>query len=180
MFTRTPLLRRFIRNRSGVTAIEFALVFPPFLMMLFGIFGICLFYFAETVLSQAVSLSARQILTGQSNVSRLTVGQLKEDICGRTGGLIDCNKLSINLANAANWNIQAAPCVNDAGTVVASNFADSDPVSAGAGGRDAVVMIVACYPWKLLAAVPYLDLGTVNGGSAVLIRSVSAFRSEPY
>ncbi len=48
-----PLLRRFCRNRSGVTAIEFAFVFTPFIMLLFGIFGVGLFYFAETVLDQA-------------------------------------------------------------------------------------------------------------------------------
>lgn len=176
----SQLLYRFRRNRSGVTAIEFAVVFPPFLMMMCGIMGLGLYYLSETMLDQAVTLSARQIRTGQSNTNALTVGQLKQDICSKSSGLIDCSKLSINLANASNWNINAAACVDNAGAVVASNFADTDRVSAGAGGRDAVVMIVACYPWKLLVSIPYLKLGTVNGGSAVLIRSVSAFKSEPY
>jgi Flp pilus assembly protein TadG len=176
------LLRRFRRNRSGVTAIEFALVITPFLMLLFGIFGVGLFYFAETTLDQAVTASIRQIRTGQSNSNNLTVGQLKQDICARTGGIIDCSKLSLNIQSSTSWTTfsTTASCVNSAGTVVASNHADTARVSAGAGGREASVVIVACYPWQLLATLPYIDLGNVNGGSARLIRSVTAFKSEPY
>ncbi len=107
---------------------------------------------------------------------------MKQDICGRSAGIIDCSKLSVNIQSGNSWDTfsTTASCVNDAGTVIASNYIDSDRISAGAGGRESVVVIVACYPWELLATLPYVELGNVNGGSARLIRSVAAFKSEPY
>jgi len=182
MRTHTPLVRRFIRNRSGATAIEFSMVFMPFLLLMLGIIGIGLFFLAETVLDQAVVSSIRQIRTGQSNASNLTIGQLKQNICGKTGGLVDCNKLSINVQSGSSWDgfRTTASCVNSAGSVVASNYSDDKKVSEGAGGREAVVVIVACYPWSVPALLPLINLGNVNGGSARLIRTVTAFKSEPY
>ncbi len=53
-------------------------------------------------------------------------------------------------------------------------------MSTGAGGREKIVIIVACYPWELLASIPYLGLGNVNDSKAQLIQSVMAFKSEPY
>ncbi|MDO9383761.1 MAG: pilus assembly protein [Hyphomicrobiaceae bacterium] len=176
---------RFGRARDGATAIEFAMVVTPFLMLVFGVIGIGLFFFTETVLDQALNASARQIRTGQSHqtaTGELTVGDLKKDVCGRTAGLISCGKLSLIIQNSDTWdNVTTIPsCTNTSGSVVGSNYADTIPVSTGAGGRERVVIIVACYPWELLTSIPYLGLGNVNGGSAQLIQSVMAFKSEPY
>lgn len=177
-------LRGFGRNRSGATAIEFAIVLTPFLMLVFGIIGVGLFYFTETVLDQAVTSSGRQIRTGMSHqtaTGELKIGDLKKEICSRSAGLIDCAKLSLQIESEDNWaDVSIPACTNSAGTVVASNYADTDAVSAGAGGRDRIVIVVACYPWQLMASIPYLKLGNVNSGSAQLISSVLAFKSEPY
>lgn len=179
------IFRRFGRARDGATAIEFGLVFTPFLMLVFGIIGVGLFYFTETVMDQSLTGVSRQIRTGQSHQTasgELTVGDLKKELCGRAGGLITCDKLSVIITNSDSWDkITSIPsCTNGSGTVVASNYADTVPVSTGAGGRERVVIIVACYPWELLASIPYLGLGNVNDGSSQLIQSVMAFKSEPY
>ena len=59
-------LRRFHADTSGATAIEFAFVIGPFLMLLFGITAISLFYYTETVLEQSLISAVRQVRTGQS------------------------------------------------------------------------------------------------------------------
>ena len=178
------VIRRFGPAREGATAIEFAMVVTPFLMLVFGVIGVGLFFFTETVLDQAVSASSRQIRTGQSRqtaTGELTVGNLKKDVCGRTAGLISCEKLSLIIESEDSWEkIKIPTCTNTDGSVTASNYADAIPVSTGAGGREMVVIIVACYPWELLASIPYLGLGNVNDSKAQLIQSVVAFKSEPY
>ena len=180
------VIRRFGPAREGATAIEFALVVTPFLMLVFGVIGVGLFFFTETVLDQALSASSRQIRTGQSRqtaTGELTVGNLKKDVCGRTAGLISCEKLSLIIESRDNWEPKtpAIPsCTNASGSVIGSNYGDAIPVSTGAGGREKIVIIVACYPWELLASIPYLGLGNVNDGKAQLIQSVMAFKSEPY
>ena len=177
------VIRRFGPAREGATAIEFALVVTPFLMLVFGVIGVGLFFFTETVLDQAVSASSRQIRTGQSRqtaTGELTVGNLKKEVCGRTAGLISCAKLSLIIESKDSWEkIKVPTCTTD-GSVTASNYADDIPVSTGAGGREMIVIIVACYPWELLASIPYLGLGNVNDSKAQLIQSVMAFKSEPY
>lgn len=160
-------------------------MFGPFLMLFFGIVGVGLFYFSETVLDQAVASAARQIRTGQSHVTpsgELTVGNFKTEICSRTAGLINCSKLAVNIQSGSSWGQfkSTASCTKSDGTVGPSNYADNIAVSQGAGGREQVVVIVVCYPWELLASLPYIGLGNVNGGNAQLIQSILAFKSEPY
>lgn len=178
-------LRRYVRNRDGATAIEFALVFTPFLALVFGIIGVSLFYFTETILDQALNAATRQIRTGQNHATpsgELTVGKLKTQICDRSAGLIKCDKLTVVISNKAAWSdFTSLPSCTDANsTVVPSNYQDSESVATGAGGRERVVLVLACYPWELLASVPYIGLGNVNGGSSQLIQALAAFKSEPY
>lgn len=182
---RNRLALAFGRDRSGATAIEFAIVITPFLMLVFAVIGVGLVYFTETVLDQSLATATRQIRTGQSlktATGELTVGNLKNEICTRSGGLISCSKLSLIISSADSWDkVGTIPtCTNTAGSVVSSNYGDTDNVSTGAGGRERVVIVVACYPWELLASLPYMRLGNVNGGAAHLLQSVQAFKSEPY
>ena len=63
------LLRRFARSKAGVTAVEFALVAPPFLMLLFGTLETSIMYFVATNLEGEVQVAARQIRTGNVQAS---------------------------------------------------------------------------------------------------------------
>ena len=56
----------FRRNRSGATAVEFALVSVPFLGLLLAIFQTCLAFLMQQGLKAALDNAARQILTGQA------------------------------------------------------------------------------------------------------------------
>lgn len=178
---RWSLLRRFRRDTSGATAIEFAMVFTPFLMLIFAIFGVSLFYISETILDRSLTAASRQIRTGQSQSANLSIVEFKNQICNNSGGLIDCAKLSIMVLNEENWaDITPPSCIDDDGNLAGSSHQDDAAVSEGAGGRERVVLVVACYPWPLLASLPYLGLGNVNGNQAQLISAVTAFKSEPY
>lgn len=178
-------IRAFGRDRRGTTAIEMGFVFTPFLMLMFGVMGVGLFYFTETVIDQALAAASRQIRTGESHstpTGEMTVGNFRQKICSKTAGLIDCSKLSIIIDSKPGWNdVTSLPsCLDNKGAVVGSKFADTAAVSAGAGGRSAVVTVVVCYPWTLAGKIPFMNLGNVNGGAARLIQSAIVFRSEPY
>src|SRR6185503_7883153 len=64
------LARRWRKDDSGVTALEFALVAMPFVLLLFGIMSVCLFYFANFSIENAVWQAARAIRTGQMQSSQ--------------------------------------------------------------------------------------------------------------
>ena len=63
--SRRRLLRHFLRNREGATAVEFALVALPFLAILFAIIELALNFWVTQVLENAVSDASRRIYTGQ-------------------------------------------------------------------------------------------------------------------
>jgi Flp pilus assembly protein TadG len=60
------LLRRGRKDQSGATVVEFALVLPAFLAMLFSIFEVCLLFFRQNLLDNAVDAAARTVLTGDT------------------------------------------------------------------------------------------------------------------
>src|SRR5436190_19372346 len=65
---RTPLvalLRRWRREESGATAIEFGIIALPFVLLLFGLVSVCLYYFADFSMENATWQAARAVRTGQ-------------------------------------------------------------------------------------------------------------------
>lgn len=187
------LMRRMRSDERGVVAIEFAHVFGPFLMLLFGVIAVSLFFFTETVLEQALANSVRQVRTGQSRTlpgGELKVGALRQAICNAASGMLDCSKLNLHIQSAKDWS-SLKPRVNCIANkkLAASSFsagdtvgllADADLVSKGAGGRTSAVVITACYSWGLWVTIPYVDVGNIDDGKAIVIQSVRAFESEPY
>ena len=56
--------RRLRQNEDGATAVEFALVSIPFLMLLFGIMSVCLYFFTTLYIENAVWNASRDLRTG--------------------------------------------------------------------------------------------------------------------
>ena len=57
--------RRFGRDEGAVAAVEFALVAPVFLFLVFAILETSILYIIATVMEGEVALAARQIRTGE-------------------------------------------------------------------------------------------------------------------
>lgn len=181
----------FCRAQSGATAIEFALVVTPFLMMIFGIINSATYFFTVNSLDKGVHDASRQIRTGEFRFSgpvvngqptALNIGGLRTAICNAavTGGAnIDCNKLNILVKNnGGTWTGLTRQSCETAGTLTPSTGAAADPLANYVGGASTVVMVTACYQWDLPQYLPFLKL--TNFGNALLIQSSTAFRAEPY
>ncbi|MFY9760929.1 MAG: TadE/TadG family type IV pilus assembly protein, partial [Xanthobacteraceae bacterium] len=75
---------RFGAARGGATAVEFALIAPAFLALLFAIIQTTLFLFAQATLQNAAVEAGRLFMTGQaqnSGTSGLTQSQFQSDVC---------------------------------------------------------------------------------------------------
>lgn len=59
------ILRRLFRSQSGATAVEFALVCLPLLLLVFGIIEFGRAFYVRNELSHAVDVAARRVLIGQ-------------------------------------------------------------------------------------------------------------------
>jgi Flp pilus assembly protein TadG len=178
-------LRRWRRDESGATAVEMAIVALPFLLLLFGIMSVCLFYFANFAIENAVWQAARAIRTGQvqqgkgAYVGKTTDADkkaaFKKALCAAAPTFLDCNSKAVVIVQSnANFSSISQPSCTNNGNVINDSAA---AFNTGAGS--AVVLVTVCYPWDFGGKLPLFKLGNLNDGSLLMQASV-AFRTEPF
>ena len=172
-------LRGFRNDSDGATAIEFAIVAVPFFMFAFGIMGLGLHFFTSNALEHGVETVSRQVRTGQAQNGDMNLQSFKDAVCAETAGYINCDDLNVHVQSGTTWaDITPTPCLSG-GSLAASAGSGTDLISDYSGGASQVVLITACYEWKLAQSLPYLMLGDLGNGSA-LIQAASTFRTEPF
>jgi len=174
-------LKRWGQDTSGTTAIEFAIVGVPFIGFCFAVIGYGFYFFTNTALEFGVETASRKIRTGQAQTNAITRDAFRNEICAAAGTFIDCSssKLKIHIQSAASWaGIAPTPCQTGNG-LTDSGGAGSDPVSGASGGARQAVLVTACYEWTLAQTLPFLFLGQLDNGSAI-VQAVATFRTEPY
>lgn len=170
------MFRRFGRNRKASAAVEFALVAPVFIALLFAIVETALMFFASQILETVAQESARQIMTGQSQASGNTTAALfiTNVVCNQPQPLLNCNSISVD--------IESDPSQF-------SNVAIANPVTNGAfdpsklkynpGGSCSVVTVTLYYQWQMLVTGLGYNISNLNGNIR-LLSATAAFRNEPY
>ena len=166
-------LRQFGRDRSGASALEFALVAVPFILLLFAILQIGLVYFANFTLENATNQGARLIRTGQAQTQGFDAAKFKTEVCKFLTVPLSCDGLQLDVRRFASFSTAELtnPLQNGA---MKTNFS-YDP---GTGGD--VVVVRSFYEFKLPAQLPTdIRMSNMANGSRVLI-ATAAFRNEPF
>jgi len=170
--------RRFGRDRSGMAAVEFALVAMPFFLLTIGMAEISMMGFAQTSLDYAVSESARQIRTGQAQMNGVTGPEIHEEICGNVNRFmfLDCE---------ANLFLD----VDRFDSFVAINNEEADPIQDGEfqedgfgytpGGASDIVVVRVYYRWQIMTPLFEPIFRNVSSGQRILVTTMM-FRNEPY
>lgn len=170
------LLKRFARARQGATAVEFAFVAAPFLLLLFAIIELALVFVVTTGLDGATTEAARQIRTGAfqqaGGGSRTTFKTL---VCNNLPALP--NSCDDNLfVDVRTFNTFADLSANMAQP--GATFSESKTCFSPGAARD-IVLVRVYYRWPLVTpgiTAVFADLG----GDKRLLSSVAVFRNEPY
>jgi Flp pilus assembly protein TadG len=179
------LLRRWRRDQSGVTSIEFGVVALPFMMLLFGILSVSLYYFIDFTIQNAAWQASRGIRTGQLQQGQGSYAGVvttedrkkafKKALCDRVPAFLDCNSKAVVIVQSnANFGGIVKPACSTNGVIVNGATAAFDP-----GGSSSVVLITVCYPWTAGGKLPFFKMGNLSDGSLLMQTSV-ALRTEPY
>jgi Flp pilus assembly protein TadG len=184
MFRKTPAyfrrltkkISRFARTERGATAVEFALIAPPFLATLIAILEVSLFLFGQMALQNAANQAARYFLTGQAQnaVPPWTATQVVGKVCPV---LFNCANLFIVVQNVASFsaaNTSAPAMYGGGGNALTQPQYTYDP---GTQGDIMVVQLV--YAWPVVPGPLGFNIGALPHG-AIEMMGVSAFRVEPY
>ncbi len=173
---RKILFKNWFYKNDGVTAIEFALIGPPFFLLVLGIMEIGMFFAAGSVLEGASNDAARLIRTGAVQLSADPETTFNTELCDKVGAMLDCTKLQYEVIQMADNSFATAadytPTFDDEGNLVPAGFS--------AGNSNDVVLIRAVYKYEFLT--PYIGTmitGDMSRNWAVHMATV-VLKAEPY
>ena len=168
----------FAAAREGATAIEFALISIPFLMLLFGVLELALVFLAATTLENATEYVSRKIRTGEFQTSTAnTKADFKTQICQ------SMSWLSAKCASDVYVDVRTFATFSGLVASTPQPGAAFDPNSTcfAPGQPSDIVLVRVYYKWKLFTPLIGQVFETMGPGSNVRLMSVAtAFRNEPY
>ncbi len=168
-------LERWVKDRNGVAAVEFALIAAPFFFLIFGLLEICVLFIMSAILEHGISEASRQIRTGQLQDSGLGQAAFKTAICSELFDLMACDsKLRLDVKTFASFANSQDPGVLDGN----GDLDDSD-FEFSPGGANDIVVVRVFYEWNLLTPILSAPLANMSG-SRRLLQSTVAFRNEPF
>jgi len=184
-------LGRFARCRDGAAALEFALVLPPLLLILLGMFEVSMVMFTQASMEGALREAARYGVTGQNSSDPASrESQILSLIDQYTLNLVDMTKASISYKVYNSFTSIGTPepfgdsngnGKYDAGEpytdVNGNGHWDADQGKNGAGDYAQVVQYTIDYDWPLMTPFIGAVMGT-NG--KVHLRASMVVRNEPW
>ena len=177
---KAPLLGRFRRAQSGALAVEFALIAPFFLGLLFGILEVALTFWSTQVLETAVANAARQIYTGTfqragSTTPATELERFQKLVCDNVTAVFDCkNMVKVDVRRIDQFsraNVDIEPPITD-GAFDPSKFKYDPPQ------RNEICVVRAAMEYPVYVNLFGYSTGLRNGNR--LIMASSAFKTEPF
>jgi Flp pilus assembly protein TadG len=168
--------RKFVGDKVGSPAVEFALVFPIFIGIVLATLQACSIFLAKAYFESGAETAARVVLTNQT--SSLTAAQFQTEICNQLTALFNCGQVTVELEPlpAGTTNVSAMlPTFDSQGNLVGTPTVDVG-ANAGAAGTD--MLLVVMYPWPVYGGPLGLNFSTLGNGK-MLMTSTQVFRIEP-
>ena len=167
-------LRQLGHDRSGASALEFALVSVPLILLLLAILELGLVFSANLVLEYATAQGARLIRTGQAQTKGFDAATFKNEVCKSLTAPLSCSGLKLDVRRFSNFSGTQITDPLDASGALKTNFS-YDP---GIGGD--VIVVRAFYEFDIPALMPVeISMSNMSDGSRVLV-ATAAFRNEPF
>lgn len=152
-----------LRDREGITSVEFALISPVLFLLLMGIIEIGLIMYTFTVMEGVTNFGARIGKTGFTPEGTDRADYLRTNILARLNTtLIDPHKIQIRVTRTSTWD--------DAGPVCPP---DGDCFDPGEGGQ--IVLYESRYPWTFFTPL----VGTLFP-DPLWITAVTPVRNEEF
>ncbi len=171
-----PVRRRFParlwRCCRGVTAIEFALIFPVFALLLIGTLEVALMFIPSTVVEGAVAEAGRRVRTGQIQEEADPVAAFETAVCAALSGIRSCSSLTFDVRSFSSFSTVSMPIEYDEDDELITEF--------NTGGTGDIVAVRVIYYYQFYTPMMGQFFGDSAGTNRRLMASTAVFRNEPY
>jgi len=169
------IVKRWLGENEGVTAIEFSLLATPFVFIAIGIIELSMMFVANSLLLGAVDDAARAIRTGQVQQAsgETSLQAFQNALCQTSGILLDCSQMQYQVQTIDDFSDadMSKPQVDKNGNLIAEPF---DPGSSGS-----VVLIRVVYLYPLMTPMIGQFFSDYPGNKKMLMATV-VIENEPY
>jgi TadE-like protein len=180
LWTRTRQTR-YGSDTRGVTAIEFAILMPIFLMGMIVVLESGFMMFTEYVLQTSVQEAARLVRTGQAQKGKLTPALFKAKICRIAGVIMNCDgKVTVYMKTEATFGALASiPSALDVGVKKADGTTTGE-TKFECGGPTQAVALIATYDWDFVFPAFMSYFGNIKSKKSRRLAAYAMFRNEPF
>jgi Flp pilus assembly protein TadG len=166
---------RFSGDTAGATAVEFAIVAVPFLSLILVSLQTATIFFFDGALQTAAQKSARELMTGSAQLSKLTQAQFKSAVCANAPNF-QCANIMVDVQSASAFsNISTTPLTltyNAGGAVTNTwNYSPGNPGD--------VVILRVLYNWPVAGGPLAFGLANQANGDHLLV-GTAVVKDEPY
>ena len=174
----------FLRNRSGSTAVEFALLSIPFAVLVFAILETCISFAGQQVMANATDDIARQIRTGQLKPGpELTETALKEKICERLAVIVSPTtclaELEVDLQSYTTFEAASAVRVKLTAGDRYTRDLDTTGFKVEPGLSQSKNMLRVFYRWPVITDFMSKLVSNIQGGKTLHI-ATATWQNEPF
>jgi Flp pilus assembly protein TadG len=166
-------IRKFITDRKGSAAIEFAILVMPFMVVILAIVELAVMYFVDSGLDAAVHKVARQVRVGTAKNNSWTLQSFKTAVCA---------ELSYSFSCTGNLLVTAS-VITDMNSVTHTSGISGGTLSVtetfNIGGTGDYVLIQAFLPWDPVFKLYAFSSGRLTDGRYVL-GAAELFKNEPF
>jgi len=167
------LTKKFVGERKGSAAIEFAILALPFFVVIFAIAEIAVMYFVDSGLDAAVHKAVRQVRVGVAKTGNWDVVKFKEAVCSELSFSFGCStKLKVRAIVITNM-----ASINKASPISGGNLNVTEDFDLGDSGS--YVLVQAFLPWDPTFKLYSLSSAQLSDGSYVLGTS-EVIKNEPF
>jgi Flp pilus assembly protein TadG len=176
-----PPFRRLLtlgRDERAATAVEFAMLVTPLVMLILASLQLSVIFYAGQMLQTAAVSSSRELMTGAAQQSGKTQAQFKTDVCNSPtiGVLFTCSNVMVDVESGSSYSaINTTPITitYDAHGNPTNTFAYST------GNPGDIIILRVMYNWPVIASPLMPGLANQANGDHLLI-ATSVFKTEPY
>lgn len=178
---RASFSARFLGDRRGSTALEFAMLAVPFALLVFAILESCISFAGQEVMANITDDVARQLRTGQIRKANVTEATLKTMICSRLEIMVakDCPGLEVDLREYPTFAAaaQAGFKIQDREIVLTG----TDPVAftVSPGLAESINMLRVFYKWPVMTDFMAKSMANLKDGNTLHFASVT-WQNEPF
>jgi Flp pilus assembly protein TadG len=167
------LIRKFIKNRTGSAAIEFALLALPFMVVVFSIVEVALMFFIDSALDAALHKTVRKIRTGTAMSQAWDMAAFKNELCKNLAYSFSCGSTVL----VRSQKVTAIDAISFATPVNSGKLEVTETFTLGASGD--YILIQVFLPWDPIISFYAMSSSKLSDGTNVLGATV-LFKNEPF